>query len=297
MWFKNLQVYDIDPAWTLPASEVEERLERHPLLPVNQASMQSVGWVAPAPGTGLVYRQEQQMLIALGIEQRVLPGAVIKREVEKKAAEVAEQQGFAPGRKQLRELRDAVIDELRPRAFVRSRTVRAWLDLDRRRVVIDSTSPRLAEELGTVLRADLGDLPAYPMDTQTRPASAMTAWVSSSEAPPYFALNDTCELRADNAAKSNVRYQRHQLDGPEIRSLISGGKFVARLGLGWRERLDLVLTDRGELKRLRVRDVTETASERRPDADAFDADFALMTGNLGQMIDDLTAALGGRPQS
>ncbi|WP_293371470.1 recombination-associated protein RdgC [Nevskia sp.] len=296
MWFKNLQIYTLPADWQATADQVEEAVAKHPLLPVNQASMQSHGWVPPAAGTGLAYRQGKHMLIALGIEQRILPGSVINDEVKKKAAELEKEQGFAPGRKQLRDLKDRVMDELRPRAFIRKRTVRAWLDFERRYFVIDSSSPRVAEDLCTVLRADLGDLPAVPMDTRQTPAAGMTGWVATGESPPFFALQDTCELVADNIAKSNVRYQRHELDGPEIRSLISGGKTVARLGMVWHERVSMVLTDKAEVKRVRFVDVDEVSTTTRPDADEFDADFTLMTGEIANLIGDLIGALGGPRQ-
>jgi len=294
-WFKNLQIYSLAPGWTMTAAQVEEALAKHPLLPVNSASMQSQGWVAPSPGASLVYSQGKQLLIALGIEHRMLPGSVINRVLKQKAAELEQQQGFAPGRKQLRDLKDLVIDELRPRAFIRSRTVRAWLDFEHGYFIVDTSSPKLAEDLGTVLRADLGDLPAVPLDTRDAPSAAMTAWLATGSNPPMFLVQDDCELLADNPTKSTVRYVRHGLDGPELKSLIGGGKIVTRVGLSWRERLSLVLTDKLVVKRVRFLDVSEddAAGGKKNDADAFDVDFTLMTGELSLLIADLVAALGG----
>ena len=100
----------------------------------------------------------------------MLPGSVVNQVLKEKAAALEQQQGFAPGRKQLRDLKDLVIDELRPRAFIRSRTVRAWIDFEHGWFIVDSSSPKLAEDLGTVLRADLGDLPAVPLDTKEAPS-------------------------------------------------------------------------------------------------------------------------------
>lgn len=294
IWFKNLTLFQLTPGWAMTAAEVEEKLARHPLLPVNSASMSSQGWVRPSPGDGLVYSQGRQLLIALGMENRILPGPVINQTLKEKAAALEAQQGFAPGRKQLRELKDQVIDELRPRAFVRSRTVRAWLDFEHGLLIVDTASPKLAEDLGTVLRADLGDLPATPLDTREAPSAAMTAWLATGSAPPMFLVQDDCELLADNPTKAAVRYVRHSLDGPELKSLIGGGKVVTRVGLAWRERLSLVLTDKLAVKRVRYIDIDEDGdAAKKNDADAFDTDFTLMTGEMGLLIQDLIAALGG----
>lgn len=294
IWFKNLTIFQLSPGWAMTAAEVEDKLARHPLLPVNSASMSSQGWTRPAPGDGFVYSQGKQLLIALGMENRILPGPVISQTLKEKAAALEVQQGFAPGRKQLRELKDQVIDELRPRAFVRSRTVRAWLDFEHGLLIVDTASPKLAEDLGTVLRADLGDLPATPLDTQDAPTAAMTGWLATGSAPPMFVVQDDCELLADNPTKAAVRYVRHSLDGPELKSLIGGGKIVTRVGLAWRERLSLVLTDKLAVKRVRYIDIDEDReAAKKNDADAFDTDFTLMTGELGLLIQDLIAALGG----
>lgn len=296
MWFKNLQIYALPAGWTVTPSALEEALAKHPLLPVNAASMQSQGWVPPAPGEALVYSQGKHLLIALGIEQRLLPAAVINEAAKHKAAELEQAQGFAPGRKQMRDIKDQVADELRPRAFVRRRTWRAWIDLAHGRFIVESVSPKAAEELATVLRADLGELPAVPVDTQQAPTAAMTAWVSSGHAPGALAMQEDCELMADNAAKSAVRYVRHGLEGPELRSLIGGGKLVTKLGLAWRERLSFVLTDKLAVKRLRylhMDDEDIAGSAKKNEDDAFDANFTLMTGELGGLLQDLLLALGG----
>ena len=293
-WFKNLTVYTLTPGWTMTAAEVEEKLAKHPLLPVNAASMSSQGWVRPAPGASLVYSQGKQLLIALGTEQRMLPGSVINQVLKEKAAALEQQQGFAPGRKQLRDLKDLVIEELRPRAFIRNRTVRAWIDFEHGYLVVDSSSPKMAEDLGTVFRADVGDLPAVPLDTKQAPSAAMTGWLATGSSPPMFQVQDDCELLADNPTKAAVRYVRHSLDGPELKSLIGGGKVVTRVGMAWRERLSLVLTDKLAIKRVRFIDISEDdAATKKNDEDAFDVDFTLMTGELSLLIADLTEALGG----
>jgi recombination associated protein RdgC len=300
MWFRNLQLYSIASSWTPAAAEFEAAMSRHPLLPCGAAAMQSQGWVAPAPdGAQLAFNQGRQLMVALGIEQKLLPASVINQAAKNKAAELEKQQGFPLGRKQLRDLKDRIADELRPRAFVRRRTIRAWIDLEHHRFIVDATTPKLAEDLATVLRADFGEFPITPLDTAQSPSAAMTRWLAGNRAPANFALQDDCELIADNAEKSIVRYVRHGLDGPELKTLIGGGKTATRLGLLWRERVSLVLTDKLALKR--VKHLAMNADEdgennrggKKNDVDAFDADFMLMTGELGSLLADVTAALGG----
>jgi recombination associated protein RdgC len=302
-WFKNLTVYTLDSHWKITPGKLEEALAAHPLLPCNAASMQSQGWVAPHASSGMVYSQSKQMLIALGTQQRLLPAAVINQTVKQRAAALEKTQGFAPGRKQLRDLKERVADELRPRAFVREKTVRAWLDLSNHRMIVDSSSPKVAENLASVLRNDLGDLPAIPLETQQAAGAAMTGWLAAGSISAQFALDQDCELIANALSKAAVRYVRHGLEGAEIRSLIQGGKSVSRVGLVWRDRLALVLSDKLELKRLRfeamdAKDPGAPGAGKpvKDDEAQFEANFTLMSGELGALLDDLIALLDGLKQ-
>lgn len=304
-WFKNLYVYTLDSHWKTSPGQMEETLARHPLLPVAAASMESLGWVAPHASSGVVYSQGKQVLLSLGTQQRLLPAAVINQAVKQRAAALQKTQGFAPGRKQLRDLKDRVTDELRPRAFVREKTVRAWLDLQKHRLVVDTSSAKVAENLATALRNDLGELPAVPLETQEAAGPAMTGWLSDGSISAQFALDQDCELVANELQKSAVRYVRHGLEGQEIRSLIKGGKSASKVGLVWRDRLALVLTEKLEVKRLRFEamDARDGADSGKPakekekdDAALFEANFTLMSGELGKLLDELVALLGGLKQ-
>ena len=299
-WFKNLTVFSLDSAWSITSGKLEETLSAHPLLPCNAASMQSQGWVAPHASSGLVYSQGKQVLISLGSQQRLLPAAVINQAVKERAAVQEKNQGFALGRKQLRDLRDRVADELRPRAFVREKTVRAWLDLSAHRLIVDTSSPKVAENLASVLRNDLGEFPAIPLETQEAAGAAMTGWLAAGSISAQFALDQDCELVANELSKAAVRYVRHGLEGAEIRSLIQGGKSVSRVGLVWRDRLALVLTDKLALKRLRfeamdAKDPGSAGSGKsaKDSEEQFEANFTLMTGELTALVDDLAGLLGG----
>src|SRR3546814_10918528 len=98
------------------------------------------------------------MLIALGFEQKILPSSVIKQGVDVRADFLAQLQGFNPGRKQLRALKDQVTAELMPRAFAKRRSTRAWIDPVSGWIVVDAASPSRAEELLEVLRDEVDGL-------------------------------------------------------------------------------------------------------------------------------------------
>lgn len=295
MWFKNLQTYRLAGEWTLAPGALEERLAQRQLQACVGLNPQSRGWVK-VPGTEqLVYGQGRQMLIALGVEQKLLPAAVVRQEVETRAVELEQRQGFKPGRKQLRDLKDLVTAELMPRAFAKRRVTRAWIDPVQRWLVVDAASPARAEELLELLRDAVPGLSLELPELAQSPSAAMTAWLASGHAPGTFDIDQECELSGKDALKPTIRYLRHALDGAEIRQHIAAGKLVTRLGLRWNARAGLVLTDKFEIKKLRFEDIEKTREDTATQSaqEQFDAEFALMSGELAALLKELEAVLGG----
>lgn len=299
MWFKNLQTYRLAGEWSLAPGAFEERLAAKPLTPCIGLNPQSRGWVPPAKSAQLVYAQNRQMLFALGIEQKLLPASVVRQEVEQRAEALSARQGFKAGRKQIRDLKDQVTAELMPRAFARRRVVRAWLDPVGGWLVIEAASPARAEELVEVLRDTLDGLALELPELAQSPAAAMTGWLAAGDAPGAFAVDQECELRGADAQKPTVRYLRHELGGVEVGNHIRAGKQVTRLGLRWYDRASFVLTDKFEVKKLRFEDIEQAREEATTlsEEEQFDAEFALMSAELGKLLAELSTAVGGEAEA
>jgi recombination associated protein RdgC len=297
MWFRNLHVFHLEQDWTLAPGALEEALARHPLTPCPAMSMQSNGWVAPTEEPALVQSLERQMLIALGTEQKLLPSAVINDAAKAKAIEWEKQRGFKPGRKLIREFKDRAAAELLPRAFVRRRSTRAWIDPAARRIVVDAASPARAEDLISHLRDALGELNVSLPQPEASPGATMTAWLAADQAPGRFALGEECELSGKEENKPVVRYLRHPLQATQLRRHFDEGFKVSRLALVWNSRISLLASDKLLLKRVNFLDIDE---ERKDEAKAspeqqFETDFALMTGEYSALLSDLLDAFGARP--
>ncbi len=295
MWFKNLAAYRLSPDWSVAAAELEAALERRTLQPCSPVDLLSKGWVAPAASGRLLHTVNLQHLIALGVEQKLLPASVIRQEADRRAVVLAERQGFPVGRRQLRELRMRVGEELRARALTRRRTTRAWIDPAGGWLVVDAASPGKAEELIETLRETLGSLPVRPIDTRHVPHACMAAWLTHGGAPGRFAIDQDLELQSADATKATVRYTRHPIDEREVRAHLSAGKYPTRLGLTWSERISFVMTEKLQVKRIEFLDMTrDSADGNETDAaEQFDVDFAVMTGEFARLLQDLVQALGG----
>ena len=295
MWFKNLQIYRLPAPWAMSQEQLEEALSPQTFTAASSTDMQNLGWCSPRENGMLVHAVNRQFLLSYATEKKLLPATVVNQVSKAKAAEIEEQQGFAPGRKQMKEIKEQVTDELLPRAFSIRRNTAVWIDPVNGWLVVDAGNAGRADEVIKLLIKSVKRLPLRALRVQQSPVSAMTQWLVADEAPHGFTIDQDTELRSTGEGKATVRYVRHALEADDVRRHIEAGKQCTRLALTWNSRISFVLTESMTLKRITPLDVIKEADGGMTrDADErFDGDMLLMTGELGGMMTALVDALGG----
>ena len=296
MWFRNLQIFRLGPDWSYGTEALAQALQTGIFRPCGATDRTAQGWVPPRGEEGeLVFSVARQQLIALGVEQKLLPASVVRQYAQAKLEQIEAAQGYKPGRKQRREVTDQVETELLPRAFVKRGLTYVWIDRVNRWLLVDASSPTRADEVMAQLKLSLGELPLTLVKTQLAPATAMTQWLAAGEAPGSFTIDRDCELQAAAEERPAVRYVRHNLDSDEVRNHIAGGKSATRLALTWNDRVSFVLTEQMQVKKLAFLDMIKEDAERQSENadDLFAANFTLMCGELSQLLAHLVEVLGG----
>ena len=288
MWFRNLKIYRIAKMFAID----ENDLAKLALQPCGARDIQSIGWVPPR-AAGLIHSVNRQWLLALGVEKKLLPVAVVKQFANEKAKAIEESEGRRVGRKEMRYLREAAMAELLPRAFVRRSTIFGWIDPAHGWLIVDAASPAKAEQFLEHLRKSIVPFPARLFQVNTSPSHAMTSWVSDGEAPSSFTIDSDLNLKSSEHAQ--VRYVKHSLEGEDVRHQIADGKVATKLALTWADRISFVLTEDLQIKRLSFLDILKEQADGQAENEdeRFDIDFTLMTGEVARLLADLTSALGG----
>jgi recombination associated protein RdgC len=298
MWFKNLQIYRLPAPWAFTPEQLEAALAPHAFVPASSNELLRQGWDTPRPNGGLVHVVNKQMLILLGAEKKLLPSSVINQVAKARAAEMEEAQGFAPGKKAMKELKERVADELLPRAFSIRSNVWTWIDPVNGWLVVDAASPAKADEVIKLLLKAVDKLPLESLRVQRSPVGVMTAWLEADDAPAGFTVDMDTELRATGESKAAVRYVKHSLDPEEVRRHIKAGKQCTRLAMTWDSKISFVLTESLAIKGIKPLDViAEKESSTKNDEERFDGDFMLMTGELAKLMADVVEALGGEAKA
>ncbi len=291
-------VYRMVSAWTQTQAQLEEALQGGRFAPCGASQEKSVGWVEPrgqAHGA-LVEVVGGQWLLKLMVEVKAVPASVVRRKVQERLQQIEAATGRKPGTKEARELREEARLALLPMAFSKQSSVLVWIDPRAQLLVLDAASQARADELMTALVKAVDALAVQLVNTQTSATAAMSGWLSTQEAPAGFSVDRECELKAADESRAVVRYTRHALDTDEISQHIAMGKLPTRLAMTWNDRVSFVLTEALQIKKLAFLDVVfEGAAAAAGDDrdDGFDADAAISTGELQQLIPELLEALGG----
>lgn len=291
-WFRNLVAYRLARNSALTAALLSEKLAGFTFQPCGDLDLQTAGFVPPVDGGELAYAiPGGHIFLALCVEKKNLPKQAIDRKTRERCDAIENEQGFKPGRKQTKEIREQVIDELLPRAFATRTVTRVWLDTVDGWLVVDTSSESRADDVLRPLFKAVDKFPLESLRVNRSPVASMTDWLAADEAPGGFTVDQDAELRASGEGKATVRYIRHTLEAADVRRHIVGGKQCTRLAMTWADRISFVLTESLALKGVTALDILKES-----DADAqerTDADLVLMTGELRKLLADLVDALGG----
>ncbi len=293
--FKNLITYRIGEGWTADAKQLAEQLAKEPFLPCAPTQPLAVGWAPPrgVEHAPLVEVVDGHWLVKLKREQRLLPSSVVNERLDELCEHIEESTGRKPGKKARKDLKEQAEHELLPRAFTKTSATQVWIAPKDGLLFVDAGSSSRADEVVTLLIQASPGLSLQLVQTAESPAACMAAWLMDGVTPEGFQIERECELKGSDEQKPVVRYARHPLDIDEVRAHLTSGKMPTRLALSWNERVAFTLTEGFAIKKISFLDL---AFEGRPEAsgdEAFDADLALATGELGRLIPALIEGLGG----
>jgi len=301
MWFKNVRAYRLTSPFDLAPEKLGQKLSGRSFVPCARSQAVALGWVPPLgeESEQLVHAAAGRLLVCMKREEKLLPATVVREQLREKIAVIEAEQGRKVYRRERLNLKDEIVQDCLPRAFSRSGHVYAYIDIGANWIFVDAASAARAEELLNLLRECIGSFPVLLPQVNNAPAKVMTSWLIHRSLPGDFELGRECELRDPGEEGGVVRCRGVDLLSEEVETHLHAGKQVARLALGWDERLQFLLAEDLCLRRLKFADELMKENEQIPEADRaarLDADFALMADAVTGVQDRILALFGGEAE-
>ena len=294
MFFRNLTFFRFPT--THDFTQLDALLPEAALKPVGPLELSSAGFVSPF-GRGeeaLSHRIGDAIWLTVGSENKILPGSVVNDLLAQKVAEIEDKEGRKLGGKARKRLKDDLLHELLPRAFVKSSRTDALLDLEHGFLAVDSSSRKSAEAVASEIRRALGSFPAIPPNAEVAPRSILTGWIAGEPLPEGLSLGEECELKDAMDGGAVVKAQNQELVSDEIAKHLEAGKQVTKLALNLDDHLSFVLGEDLVVRKLKFLEgaVDQLESTEREDLRAeLDARFALLSGEVRRLFLVLESAL------
>ncbi|MGA9421310.1 MAG: recombination-associated protein RdgC [Rhodanobacteraceae bacterium] len=297
MLFRNISLFRFPASVSKRLKNLAKDLESRRLRACGPLELATHGFVSPygRDSDALTHQSGRYTLFSLGGEERLLPGAVIREILAQRLTERATREGRRPASRERKRLKEEVISELLPHAFIVPSRVMAYVDTEDGWLIVDSASRPAAERMVHQLREALGRFPATPAAYRESPRTLMTTWLIHGKLPANLALGDECELRDPAESGAIVRCRRQDLESDEVREHLRSGKQVFQLGLCFHGRVEFLLGEDLTIRKLRFLDVVQDeldADNAESVQDDVAVRFALMTREQEQLLAGLDEWFG-----
>lgn len=178
---------------------------------------------------------------AFRTDTKILPPAVINAAAAERAKQIEEEEGRKVGRKEMREIKEAMYLKLVQVAFTKTSITRGWFDSTADLLVIDTPSIARAEDvLGAIIKGADGEGIRYErFALGTSPSAHFSAWVTQ-EAPADFSLDDRAKFKG---AESEVINVKHSNLGRDDILKVAANRLCVELAMTWGDKISFVLND------------------------------------------------------
>ena len=289
---------------------LNEALQTHPARAPAATEFSCSGWVEPIThpkpidredptlleekeGPSLVYPLSKHLLlIALEESERILPPKVIRRELDKRIAEIESSQLRKVYKKERDQLKDDIVQGFLPRAFVKSERIRAMIDTQRNLIWVEAGRTK-AERLLNLLRDALGSLAVRVPTVRIAPSATMTEWVRKQHVSVDLSIMD-CAIYQDPDRDGKATLVRQDLSAQPSQDLLGEGKIVTRLNLNYQDSVYFTFDEDMSFKAMLFDGEEFDGAEEVEEVEAMTHAIMYLQGRLlGQMFDHLTEQLGG----
>ena len=290
MWVKACQLFKLPDDFRVfyNLGDLNVALAKSVLHQIGPFEKVRTGFVPPAPSDEWLHHTGSgATMLTMAILKRDVPASVIKDAMRNRIAAYREKMGRTPGKRVREQLKDEVMAELLPRAFVKESRVNAYIDWERKLLVVDSTSSAVGEQVVGLLRQALETFPAEPLATEESVVTILTRWLTKGP-DSGFSLGADVDLKDPLNTKATVKVRQHELGTEEVTDIVTlHQNRVSQLALVFDNRVSFTIDEKMTIRKIKFLDIVKEEMGEIAGDDAmaeFDARFTLMVLELRRLF-------------
>ncbi len=292
--FRNLRFYAFNIDWPSSEDQLSDMLEQAAFTPCGPLTDRSSGWEAVFPDTSdlLARRLAGADLVKLRSQSRILPAAAVDEALQVRVDDFISRMGESPSTREKRRMKAETRDELMPKAMLKSDRVWGYIDLKLKLIAVGTAQEAMAERFLRRLSAAFGALDVRPLGYNTPVVDLLTK-VFLGGAPSQFVVGRECRMQDLRDPASIVRWSNFDLSDRSIRDHVAGGMRLTHLAIEYDNVMSCVVDENGTLTKLKFVGADAEADESDDPQARHDAEFALVSGTVRNLLQDFAKQLGG----
>ena len=278
------------------AANLAELIDKLPFVELSPSDFNGIGFIEPIQHEGLVLTFDGGYAFALRYDEKIVPASAVKAETKKRSSKIKEEQGFKPGRKQTKEIREAVQAELTHRALTKSKVIQCFYIIEHNLLMLPTTSKSLADRVMARIVKAMCSLEATTIYLSTAKSSLTTRLMryleSDYDSFGDFIVGSKCKLCGSDGEKFSFDLSQ-SLSGANqgLREAVAGGALVSEIELRTGA-ITFRLTEEFRLKGISMQDDGAGSEEFDSELDHWKHEAAVQTRFITEAINDLCELLG-----
>lgn len=287
---KSATVYSAE----LPATEhLEQHLQENAFAEMTDLQIRAVGFVAFDSG---LYTAQFPGGVAfkVRIDEKIIPASQVEKETERLALETQRLSGRKPGKKERKELKDAALLSLAPRAFPRTAVVTCYYERSTQYLIVPTTSKKLSDTITSALVHAVASMKTTTINVsgvKKGLTARMTKWLENDdEAFGQFNPSGDAALAHDKR-RLTVKMGNLLAAKEGLQEAITKGFEVTSLGFNHLDTgVEFRLTDSFQFK-----GIVFVHDHAQGDDDLFAAEAAIEVSAFSKVVAELCEMMGYQP--
>lgn len=264
-------------------------INAYPFAEILGGDSESVGFVPVAESEASCAAVFGSLLcFKVRTDSKRVPGSAVRSELDRRVARIEQTEGYKPGRKQQREMKEQIVSEFLLKAIPSVSFLDGWFDFKTNLLVVADSSSSKVERIVTLLYKNCPSLVFRPVKTQESPSSVMTSWVQGEEPPVGVCLDDRAKFEFPSGGKASV--SALSITDSHVSQLTDAKAVAVELGLTLKDSWITVVTESLVIKSLKHIDIQ--SQRTNSEDESYQSDAFINANAAAAMIDLLCGAFG-----